>query len=80
MRDKDQFLRGYFKYFTSLFSLKSGKFSTFFISCKFTISLNLPGAVIVSTPQKVALADARKGIDMFKKVNNYYLSRNSYQK
>lgn len=27
--------------------------------------LNVNGAVIVSTPQKVALADARKGIDMF---------------
>ena len=26
------------------------------------------GAIIVSTPQKVALADAVKGIDMFKKV------------
>ncbi len=34
-------------------------------------SLAITGAVIVSTPQKVALADARKGIDMYKndKVN-----------
>jgi len=31
-------------------------------------SLNISGAIIVSTPQKVALADAVKGIDMFKKV------------
>lgn len=28
-------------------------------------TLSITGAVIVSTPQKVALADARKGIDMF---------------
>lgn len=28
-------------------------------------NLNLRGAIIVSTPQKVALADARKGIDMY---------------
>lgn len=28
--------------------------------------LNVGGAVIVSTPQKVALADARKGIDMYR--------------
>ena len=27
--------------------------------------INLTGAIIVSTPQKVALADARKGIDLF---------------
>lgn len=27
--------------------------------------LNITGAVIVSTPQKVALADARKGVDMY---------------
>lgn len=34
-------------------------------------TLAITGAVIVSTPQKVALADARKGIDMYKndKVN-----------
>ena len=30
---------------------------------------NLSGAVIVSTPQDIALLDARKGIDMFKKLN-----------
>jgi Mrp family chromosome partitioning ATPase len=29
----------------------------------------LSGAVIVSTPQDVALADARRGITMFKNVN-----------
>ena len=29
-------------------------------------TLGLTGAVVVSTPQQVALADARKGIDMFK--------------
>lgn len=28
-------------------------------------TLSITGAVIVSTPQKVALADARKGIDMY---------------
>ena len=28
-------------------------------------SLKVTGAIIVSTPQKVALADARKGIDMY---------------
>lgn len=27
--------------------------------------VNLTGAIVVSTPQKVALADARKGVDMF---------------
>lgn len=34
-------------------------------------TLNITGAVIVSTPQKVALADARKGVDMYQndKVN-----------
>ena len=34
-------------------------------------SLAITGAIIVSTPQKVALADARKGIDMYRndKVN-----------
>lgn len=35
------------------------------------------GAVIVSTPQDVALIDARKGVNMFRKVNipvsNYLL-------
>ena len=29
----------------------------------------LAGAVIVSTPQDIALLDARKGVEMFKKVN-----------
>ena len=29
----------------------------------------LTGAIIISTPQKVALADARKGVTMFQKVN-----------
>ena len=32
-------------------------------------TVSLAGAVIVSTPQKVALADARKGVAMFKQVN-----------
>ena len=34
-------------------------------------TLSITGAVIVSTPQQVALADARKGIDMYQndKVN-----------
>merc|ERR1719318_536059 len=32
-------------------------------------TVEISGAVVVSTPQKVALADARKGVDMFKKVN-----------
>jgi len=31
-------------------------------------TVHLAGAVIVSTPQKVALADARKGVDMFRKM------------
>lgn len=31
--------------------------------------LNLSGVVIVSTPQDVALIDARKGLEMFRKVN-----------
>ncbi|XP_038159041.1 iron-sulfur protein NUBPL isoform X2 [Cyprinodon tularosa] len=36
-----------------------------------SISQNIPvaGAVIVSTPQDVALLDARRGVEMFKKVN-----------
>lgn len=29
----------------------------------------LPGAVIVSTPQDIALLDAHRGAEMFKKVN-----------
>lgn len=32
-------------------------------------SVNLTGAVIVSTPQDIALIDARKGLEMFRKVN-----------
>lgn len=52
-----------------------------------SISQKIPltGAVIVSTPQEVALADARRGIDMYGKVNTaivgvvenmaYYLER-----
>eukprot|EP00095_Tigriopus_kingsejongensis_P001177 snap_masked-scaffold415_size178368-processed-gene-0.22 protein:Tk01177 transcript:snap_masked-scaffold415_size178368-processed-gene-0.22-mRNA-1 annotation:"iron-sulfur protein nubpl" len=32
-------------------------------------TLSVSGAVVVSTPQKVALADARKGVTMFEKVN-----------
>jgi len=32
-------------------------------------TVHISGAVVVSTPQKVALADARKGVDMFKKVD-----------
>ncbi len=31
--------------------------------------VNMAGAVIVSTPQDIALLDARKGIEMFRKVN-----------
>ncbi len=31
--------------------------------------VNVTGAVIVSTPQDIALLDARKGIDMFKRMN-----------
>ena len=31
-------------------------------------TINIDGAVIVSTPQKVALADAKKGLKMFEKV------------
>jgi len=32
-------------------------------------TLQVAGAIVVSTPQKVALADARKGVSMFEKVN-----------
>ena len=32
-------------------------------------SSKLSGSIIISTPQDVALIDARKGINMFKKVN-----------
>ena len=31
--------------------------------------VSLTGAIIVSTPQDIALIDARKGLNMFKKVN-----------
>ena len=31
-------------------------------------NVDLAGSVIISTPQKVALADARKGIDMYRKM------------
>lgn len=36
-----------------------------------SISQEIPvsGAVIVSTPQDIALADARRGVEMFRKVN-----------
>jgi len=36
-----------------------------------TLSQNVPvsGVVIVTTPQEIALADARKGLEMFRKVN-----------
>lgn len=49
-----------------------------------TISQQIPlsGVVIVSTPQDIALIDARKGVNMFKKVNvpvspsgKYHLTR-----
>lgn len=33
------------------------------------LSILMKGAVIVSTPQDVALVDARKGVAMFKKVD-----------
>jgi ATP-binding protein involved in chromosome partitioning len=39
------------------------------IQLTLTQSLPLTGAVIVTTPQDVALADARKGLRMFEKVN-----------
>ena len=34
-------------------------------------TVDLAGSIIISTPQKVALADARKGIDMFRKMEVY---------
>ncbi len=34
-----------------------------------TQQLNISGALIVTTPQNIALADVRKGADMFRKVN-----------
>ena len=42
------------------FTLKVVKISSFY---------SLLGAVIVSTPQDVALLDARRGVEMFRKVN-----------
>ncbi|MDP1931503.1 MAG: iron-sulfur cluster carrier protein ApbC [Gammaproteobacteria bacterium] len=39
------------------------------IQLSLTQTVNLSGAVIVTTPQDVALLDARKGIEMFRKVN-----------
>ncbi|KAJ3341335.1 hypothetical protein HDU91_000724 [Kappamyces sp. JEL0680] len=39
------------------------------IQLSITQQLDLDGAVIVSTPQDIALLDAVKGIEMFKKVN-----------
>ena len=45
-------------------------------------TLSITGAVIVSTPQQVALADARKGIDMYRndKVNVPILGLPNYQR
>lgn len=34
-----------------------------------TQEVTLSGAVIISTPQKIALVDVRRGIDMFSAVN-----------
>jgi len=39
------------------------------IQLSLTQTVSLSGAVIVTTPQDVALLDARKGIEMFRKVN-----------
>lgn len=39
------------------------------IQLSLTQALRLSGAVIVTTPQDIALLDARKGIEMFRKVN-----------
>jgi ATP-binding protein involved in chromosome partitioning len=39
------------------------------IQLSLTQSVRVSGAVIVTTPQDVALLDARKGIEMFRKVN-----------
>ena len=39
------------------------------IQLTLTQKLRLSGAVIITTPQDIALADVRKGADMFKKVN-----------
>ena len=53
-------------------------------------SSKLSGSIVISTPQDVALTDARKGINMFKKVNvdilgivenmSYFICDNCYQK
>lgn len=37
-------------------------------------TLAITGAIIVSTPQQVALADARKGIDMYRNGKSMFLS------
>lgn len=39
------------------------------IQLSLTQALSISGAVIVTTPQDIALLDARKGIEMFRKVN-----------
>ena len=39
------------------------------IQLTLTQKLRLSGAIIITTPQDIALADVRKGADMFKKVN-----------
>jgi ATP-binding protein involved in chromosome partitioning len=39
------------------------------IQLTLTQKLKMTGAVIVTTPQDIALADVRKGADMFRKVN-----------
>ena len=39
------------------------------IQLTLTQKLRLSGAIIITTPQDIALADARKGADMFRKVN-----------
>ena len=39
------------------------------IQLTLTQKLKLSGAIIITTPQDIALADVRKGADMFKKVN-----------
>ena len=44
-----------------------GKFCS--ASCRSFPSLCLVGAVIVSTPQDISLADVRKGVAMFRKVS-----------
>jgi len=35
----------------------------------FSQEIDIDGVVIVTTPQKIALADVRRGIEMFKKIN-----------